>query len=167
MFLTLSAHGAVGAMLLLSQSPQIGSMFLTLYDYLYEKGFTPSFVAIPSNRVNVSYHFWELRREVEINAVSQSPQIGSMFLTYNQNFIELVEEVREVAIPSNRVNVSYIENKGKKIKALKVCRNPLKSGQCFLQHLFFLAYYRKLNTPFAGTSLFLCFLFPYLTYLFQ
>ena len=44
-------------------------------------------------------------------------------------------------------------------------RNPLKSGQGFLQHPSFFTDYRKLNTPFAGTSLFLCFLFPYLTYL--
>ena len=51
------------------QSPQIGSMF-------------PDLVAIPSNRVNVSY-FEELpdKKEMERRARSQSPQIGSMFLT--------------------------------------------------------------------------------------
>ena len=99
-------------------------------------------------------------------------------------------ELACVAIPSNRVNVSYLdkilsgdqaqaesrnplksgqcflqrESVSKNIDKLE-SRNPLKSGQCFLQHPSFFTHYRKLNTPFAGTSLFLCFPFPYLTYL--
>ena len=89
-----------------SQSPQIGSMFPTrkqppLYDYLHEKGrnplksgqcfLPPSFrlkmctdrwkVAIPSNRVNVSYDFSKLYLIAEGIDRSQSPQIGSMFPT--------------------------------------------------------------------------------------
>ena len=63
-----------------SQSPQIGSMFLTLVkiELKHSPKLTP-FVAIPSNRVNVSY-----KDEIQIHLfadTSQSPQIGSMFLT--------------------------------------------------------------------------------------
>ena len=64
-------------------------------------------VAIPSNRVNVSYaeskglHGWQC-------VLSQSPQIGSMFLT------EFWEEIG-YRFPKN------------------LRRNPLKSGQCFLR----------------------------------
>ena len=96
-------------------------------------------VAIPSNRVNVSYLASKMQRQNNI----------------------------QVAIPSNRVNVSYQKTFSKTIieKEKLQGRNPLKSGQCFLQHPSFLTDYRKLNTPFAGTSLFLCFPFPYLTYL--
>ena len=80
---------------------------------------------------------------------------------------EYLKELKaQVAIPSNRVNVSYGDKMTKK-DYIKFGRNPLKSGQCFLQHPSFLTDYRKLNTPFSGTSLFLCFLFPYLTYLLQ
>ena len=96
-------------------------------------------VAIPSNRVNVSYYKVKFGKLVVACRIeSQSPQIGSMFFT---------------AIT------------GKIFTWLLLRRNPLKSGQCFLQHPSFFTHYRKLNTPFAGTSLFLCFLFPYLTYL--
>ena len=61
------------------------------------------YVAIPSNRVNVSYLVY-----------SQKPGAGSPL----------------VAIPSNRVNVSYLYQFLK--YQLQVSRNPLKSGQCFL-----------------------------------
>ena len=40
-------------------------------------------------------------------------------------------EKEKVAIPSNRVNVSYKEEKFKQVKE-QISRNPLKSGQCFL-----------------------------------
>jgi len=92
------------------------------------------FVAIPSNRVNVSYYkanrlqlsnfsedksqspqigsmfltFWmkKLQDRWEQNLKSQSPQIGSMFLTSSTDIFNK-ERLRSVAIPSNRVNVSY------------------------------------------------------------
>ena len=54
-----------------------------------------------------------------------------MFPTVSNN--EKMGKIVEVAIPSNRVNVSY---KGKLTSefVLKNCgRNPLKSGQCFLR----------------------------------
>ena len=39
---------------------------------------------------------------------SQSPQIGSMFLT-REVICESLLDLKKVAIPSNRVNVSYIK----------------------------------------------------------
>ena len=51
-----------------------------------------------------------------------------------------------VAIPSNRVNVSYVSDKypwGDGFAYL--CRNPLKSGQCFLQLWKYLRYLNKKN----------------------
>ena len=38
-------------------------------------------VAIPSNRVNVSYKDLHVETQLQIDIGSQSPQIGSMFLT--------------------------------------------------------------------------------------
>ena len=66
-----------------SQSPQIGSMFLTCEDCYYkDKNEVEEMVAIPSNRVNVSY-------VAELQDLFV-PEYGEL-----------------VAIPSNRVNVSY------------------------------------------------------------
>ena len=72
-------------------------------------------VAIPSNRVNVSYTEHQNKLKKALKKASQSPQIGSMFLTK-----ELKAQLESflgfpVAIPSNRVNVSY-----------------MRIGQCFL-----------------------------------
>ena len=64
-----------------SQSPQIGSMFLTRM-VATKTSYEEALVAIPSNRVNVSYSTY-LEKEKE-------------------------EENPNVAIPSNRVNVSYL-----------------------------------------------------------
>ena len=147
-----------------SQSPQIGSMFLTRKE----------------------------EKMIKTGKLSQSPQIGSMFLTWStswgaswfkerrrnplksgqcflhSNWDKWVNRIQSnVAIPSNRVNVSYLPCRVIKQRWEKISRNPLKSGQCFLLHPSFLTDYRKLNTPFSGTSLFLYFLFPYLTYLLQ
>ena len=48
-------------------------------------------------------------QEIEkLKKESQSPQIGSMFLTCNTKEGDLAMPLR-VAIPSNRVNVSYKE----------------------------------------------------------
>ena len=63
-------------------------------------------VAIPSNRVNVSY------------------------LCLPWSNINLINN--DVAIPSNRVNVSYHSLFIKAIQIWWLSRNPLKSGQCFL-----------------------------------
>ena len=87
-----------------SQSPQIGSMFLTGFFYALIFCFF-YLVAIPSNRVNVSYSLANTKRRKNI-IQSQSPQIGSMFLT-----------------------MEYSQNS----RPIWLCRNPLKSGQCFLQ----------------------------------
>ena len=143
-----------------SQSPQIGSMFPTEYRYWLQK----RKVAIPSNRVNVSYVVCLTKSRLKLWKRSQSPQIGSMFPT--SRFEKAgIDKIARVAIPSNRVNVSYSHYCYHSTTRKKISRNPLKSGQCFLQHPSFSTHYRKLNTPFAGTSLFLCFPFPYLTYL--
>ena len=64
-----------------SQSPQIGSRFLT------------GKVSFKPNRSYV--------------AMSQSPRIGSMFLTSDVRVLICWVGVLNVAIPSNRVNVSY------------------------------------------------------------
>ena len=91
----------------MSQSPQIGSMFLT-------------------------------RKRIKFlqscSFGSQSPQIGSMFLTFLENIAKMKTFETEVAIPSNRVNVSYFPNLKTATGStwLKWGRNPLKSGQCFL-----------------------------------
>ena len=89
-----------------SQSPQIGSMFLTDITLPWGRACGLK-VAIPSNRVNVSYEIVNLERNVnKRGGWSQSPQIGSMFLTTKNNF-KMKGGEGEVAIPSNRVNVSY------------------------------------------------------------
>jgi len=63
-------------------------------------------VAIPSNRVNVSYKLTQLKKMVDAG----------------------------VAIPSNRVNVSYLTHvHADNVYDALSRRNPLKSGQCFLQ----------------------------------
>ena len=74
---TAISHGY--SFMALSQSPQIGSMFLT-YKWDRTWQYRVNIVAIPSNRVNVSYSI-ELDPERVKRIRSQSPQIGSMFLT--------------------------------------------------------------------------------------
>ena len=71
-------------------------------------------VAIPSNRVNVSYAIpYRIYEVKEVNYVSQSPQIGSMFLTcVIFKARKKADFAYHVAIPSNRVNVSYTSRKG-------------------------------------------------------
>ena len=67
------------------------------------------YVAIPSNRVNVSYLITPEAAItfIRYQVLSQSPQIGSMFLTRRRK-------------------------SSKRIKNF-ISRNPLKSGQCFLR----------------------------------
>ena len=60
---------------------------------------------------------------------------GQCFLPTNEaRFMLLTCPTLTVAIPSNRVNVSYIKKGNIQIHlfADTDCRNPLKSGQCFL-----------------------------------
>ena len=115
-----------------SQSPQIGSMFLTESFIKVKTCITKSQVAIPSNRVNVSYLLTGTRKRQRSFFGSQSPQIGSMFLTLDtlgvlthiavgsqspqigSMFLTCFSWMprtriiaKWVAIPSNRVNVSY------------------------------------------------------------
>ena len=64
-------------------------------------------VAIPSNRVNVSYaRPYRSKASKAAGTSSQSPQIGSMFLTIEERLTIRTQD--GVAIPSNRVNVSYL-----------------------------------------------------------
>ena len=80
-------------------------MFLTELDLFDKIKEDKLIVAIPSNRVNVSYMI----------------NLGCLGLGIGQ-----------VAIPSNRVNVSYCSKYENKIGNYLPSRNPLKSGQCFL-----------------------------------
>ena len=59
---------------------------------------------------------------------------GQCFLLKPISYQEWAKEKFDVAIPSNRVNVSY-EGKLRmdKYSLCPSCRNPLKSGQCFLR----------------------------------
>ena len=89
-------------------------------------------VAIPSNRVNVSYKTkFSASRISLLPSESQSPQIGSMFLTHAAEAEG--GELVYVAIPSNRVNVSYLLTLRRHLIGAERGRNPLKSGQCFLR----------------------------------
>ena len=67
----------------------------------------------------------------EEEGMSQSPQIGSMFPTCLRGGI-FPACLCVVAIPSNRVNVSYSFRGIRNADYVRFSRNPLKSGQCFL-----------------------------------
>ena len=144
----------------LSQSPQIGSMFLT-YKKLAKTQLKKKYVAIPSNRVNVSYFCfpmeWWHRNILEF---SRNPlKSGQCFLHLYEILEEDSKRLGLVAIPSNRVNVSYSrgwkvwcggilasqspqigsmfltqKHIGVQTQMPKMSRNPLKSGQCFLPY---------------------------------
>ena len=95
----------------MSQSPQIGSMFPTRF-YNMGKGINKTNKGRNPLKSGQCFLLNEKGRE-KIGGIikkSQSPQIGSMFPTFLQ------EKGRQsfafhVAIPSNRVNVSYTEQK--------------------------------------------------------
>ena len=140
-----------------SQSPQIGSMFLTFEKiYCYRKASCslvaiPSnrvnvsyrknkskkwskgiFVAIPSNRVNVSYLQEKGLSLEELEKMSQSPQIGSMFLTDKMTSKKI--SVGRSRNPLKSGQCFLRKQSLKKCKRFIVSgRNPLKSGQCFLR----------------------------------
>jgi len=66
-------------------------------------------VAIPSNRVNVSYEKnKEFFKENKVNSAGRNPlKSGQCFLLKNYESKPKACVIIEVAIPSNRVNVSY------------------------------------------------------------
>ena len=142
-----------------SQSPRLGSMFPT---YIYLKTKDKTITIYKSQSPQIGSMFLTSRKPESKLAqlkkmVSQSPRIGSMFLTLTKRNWR-GEMPLQVAIPSNRVNVSHKHNKAliiryqglkvaipsnrvnvshkKKTKKSdgrmkKLCRNPLESGQCF------------------------------------
>ena len=90
----------------LSRNPlKSGQCFLPIFLCHLQSMSHKFHVAIPSNRVNVSYMMTPGWNALGI-LMSQSPQIGSMFPTFSPR--------------SFWPGLFY------------VCRNPLKSGQCFL-----------------------------------
>ena len=69
--------------------------------------------------------------------MSQSPQIGSMFPTWSKDRRRYSSgcEVRRNPLKSGQCFLQWVS--WEEIETLKLCRNPLKSGQCFLhKHLF-------------------------------
>ena len=67
--------------------------------------------------------------------MSRNPlKSGQCFLLFTEFKANLALIEAQVAIPSNRVNVSYVilRERKKKDYACLGGRNPLKSGQCFL-----------------------------------
>ena len=140
----------------LSQSPQIGSMFLTSFPSQGYEGkgregrnplksgqcfllksevlFNSTPPCLRRNPLKSGQCFLLTKTKSCITngaCESQSPQIGSMFLTKELK-AQLESFLGFVAIPSNRVNVSYKELKQSIEQKLGFSRNPLKSGQCFL-----------------------------------
>ncbi|GEM_PF-5866347 len=86
-------------------------------------------VAIPSDRVMVSDPFL-LNRLIVKKIESQSPQIGSWFLTLRTGRSEGKQQIK-VAIPSDRVMVSDTELLDKRLILYDESRNPLGSGHGF------------------------------------
>ena len=161
-------------------------MFLTIIDI---KGLTPElrYVAIPSNRVNVSYPCYENKRATPITS-SQSPQIGSMFLTRAKRFLEemfnyggrnplksgqcflpwlgisanCVAVCNRVAIPSNRVNVSYRRQEMTEFRRHKPSVVAIPSNRVNVSYrtYFFLHIIGNLTPLFREPHYFYAFFFP-------
>ena len=90
-----------------SQSPQIGSMFLTVHGRRKKRECYLERVAIPSNRVNVSYNNPNLSQVVQeflVFVAIPSNRVNVSYIAWNA---WQRETCTGVAIPSNRVNVSY------------------------------------------------------------
>ena len=90
-------------------------------------------VAIPSNRVNVSYML-SGKKMAWWTLICRNPlESGQCFLHTITSIYEEKMKFLAVAIPSNRVNVSYSDciflHSG---QIFFTSRNPLESGQCFL-----------------------------------
>ena len=144
----------------MSQSPQIGSMFLTHNLLVVWMDYCKVDVAIPSNRVNVSYNGLTARPSFSRQyALSQSPQIGSMFLTLKINFkillpIKNLSQSPQIGsmfltpLSIFKILNIFIMSQSPQIGSMFLTlpwsskniplenipsRNPLKSGQCFLQ----------------------------------
>ena len=104
-----------------SQSPQIGSMFLTK----------------------------ELRKRAKELAWSRNPlKSGQCFLP-DMNRFGILIRLRGSRNPLKSGQCFLLLEFPVSNNTLELAcgRNPLKSGQCFLQHPSFFTHYRKLNTP--------------------
>ena len=87
-------------------------------------------VAIPSNRVNVSYE-----EDNPAEGPWQGPHVAipsnRVNVSYLDDCIKLFNGETNVAIPSNRVNVSYIDEIKKAKKAIPKSQSP-QIGSMFL-----------------------------------
>ena len=117
----------------MSQSPQIGSMFLTKR-HKKDRLCGRSVVAIPSNRVNVSYiAIFEYRTKDNYTVAIPSNRVN---VSYQKKTIQPKAPGRGLMSQSPQIGSMFLTNKIKKYKTLLLSRNPLKSGQCFLQLLY-------------------------------
>ena len=145
----------------MSQSPQIGSMFLTLSQIevispfglresrnplksgqcflLFWAIFGLLFYSIKSRNPLKSGQCFLLLLPCQIQIwrsemiESQSPQIGSMFLT-NYNMARQGKIQKKGGSQSPQIGSMFLtESISKSISKLEKRRNPLKSGQCFLR----------------------------------
>ena len=113
-----------------SQSPQIGSMFLTSEKHFINlcckkiRGRNP----LKSGQCFLR-EIEELKKRNRTHKGRNPLKSGQCFLLRR---VMANKAFRKVAIPSNRVNVSYFTRLSETMIA-SVCRNPLKSGQCFLR----------------------------------
>ena len=85
-------------------------------------------VSIPSNRVNASYR--ETTSLSERMVKSQSPRIGSMLPTYNNNAWGHCDVLSQSPRIGSMLPTTQFDTRADWIKGL----NPLESGQCFLHH---------------------------------
>ena len=117
----------------MSQSPQIGSMFLT--KVIIE----PEPVAEPSQSPQIGSMFLTKQGINDFQFIiilSQSPQIGSMFLTWNLN-LHLQWNLTLLSRNPLKSGQCFLPRTGEESDVSVTFgsrRNPLKSGQCFLHH---------------------------------
>ena len=130
--------GAERVMEKVSQSPRIGSMFPTRTNRIQTKQCINLKVAIPSNRVNVSYimEFTKSGLKTLKNSPGRNPlESGQCFL--HQKTVNLQKrEKPQWKSQSPRIGSMFPTPKcGKRTESGPVnwSRNPLESGQCFLQ----------------------------------
>ena len=118
----------------------LGSMFLT-------QGRPLGQVAIPSNRVNVSYFktFWFFKAQVE---GSRNPLKSGQCFLLSKPLPEAWKGYWFVAIPSNRVNVSYFFITGRKrIKFLQVAIPSNRVNVSYIAHRIFNKVYEEVAIP--------------------
>ena len=130
----------------MSQSPQIGSMFLTRKK---ESKIMSSVVnvAIPSNRVNVSYpRPFHSNADSDCSFSCRNPlKSGQCFLPFMGDFRRWLASVLSVAIPSNRVNVSYLKKKKKLINLLKKLEVAIPSNRVNVSYEVHFIFLFKMN----------------------